>query len=236
MLIIPAIDIQNGKCVRLWQGNFNQEIIYDNDPVVVAKKWQAAGAKMLHIVDLDGARNGQAANFNIIAKITKTVDLPVQIGGGIRSKSTVRRLLSAGVSKVIIGTLALENLNLLKRLLDSYADQIVVSLDSKENKLAKWGWVNETKMDLITTAQRLENLGVKQFIYTDVTKDGTLSQPNYAGIKSLLAAISIPLIVAGGVASLSDIKKLKTLQVSGVIIGKALYENKINLEEANYVS
>lgn len=236
MIIIPAIDIRNGKCVRLRQGNYSDETIYGEDPVVMAQKWQAEGAQALHIVDLDGARSGQLTNFEIVEKITQIANVPVQVGGGIQAEETIKKLLSIGVSKVIIGTLALEDEALLKKLLSSYADQIIVSLDSKNGVLAKRGWLEATDNSLIATAQKLEKLGVKTFIYTDVLKDGMLSKPNYAGVKELLNSIEIPLIVAGGISSILDIEQLKLMKVAGVIVGKALYEGRINIKEANNVS
>lgn len=236
MIIIPAIDIRNGKCVRLRQGNYSDETIYGEDPVVMAQKWQAEGAQALHIVDLDGARNGQLTNFEIVEKITQIANVPVQVGGGIQSEETIKKLLSIGVSKVIIGTLALEDEVLLKELLSPYADQIIVSLDSKNGVLAKRGWLEATDNSLIATAQKLEKLGVKTFIYTDVLKDGTLNQPNYEGIQELLNAVEVPLIVAGGISSILDIGQLKLMKVAGVIVGKALYEGRINIKEANNVS
>lgn len=236
MLIIPAIDIRDGKCVRLRQGNYTEETIYGDDPVVMAQKWAAAGARALHIVDLDGAKIGQLINFEVIEKITRAVNIPIQVGGGIQSEPAIEKLLLAGVSKVIIGSLALEDEALLQKLLRTYGDQIIVSLDSKNGRLAKRGWLEATNNSLIATAQNLEKLGVKSFIYTDVLKDGTLTQPNYQGIGELLQALTVPLIVAGGVSALADIQQLKSLEVAGAIIGKALYEGRIKLPEANNAS
>jgi len=235
MIIIPAIDIRNGKCVRLRQGNYAEETIYSDDPVVMARKWLAEGARALHIVDLDGAKSGQLTNTAVIEKITQVAKVPVEVGGGIQTEETIKKLLSIGVSKVIIGTLALEDEALLKKLLSSYADQIIVSLDSKNGMLAKRGWLESTDSSLIATAQILEKLGVRCFIYTDVLKDGTLTQPNYEVIRELQEVIRIPVIVAGGVSSIASIKQLKDLNVAGVIIGKALYEGRIDLKEANNV-
>ncbi len=236
MLIIPAIDIRNGKCVRLKQGNFSEETVYSDDPTIMAQKWTLAGAKALHIVDLDGAKSGAVENFEAVQKIMVKVTVPVQVGGGIQTLKTIEQLLSIGVSKVIIGTLAIENEDLLKQILSLYAEEVIVSLDSKNGKLAKRGWQEETSEDLMKTAQRLEQLGVKKFIYTNVLKDGTLTQPDYEGISKLLEIVKAPLIVAGGVSSITDIKKLKTMNVAGVIIGKAIYEGRIDLQEANNVS
>lgn len=236
MLIIPAIDLRDGKYVRLKQGNYALETIYGSDPAAIAKKWQTAGAKALHVVDLDGAKTGQLVNLKAIKKIITALNIPVQVGGGVQSVIELEQLLSLGASKVIIGTLALEDEEQLVKLLANYSEKIIVSLDSKNGQLAKRGWLENSGQDLMQTAQKLEKLGVKSFIYTDVLKDGTLSQPNYEGIKSLLSVLSVPLTIAGGVSCLADIRKLAALKVAGVIIGKALLEGRINLKEANNVS
>lgn len=235
MIVIPAIDIRNGRCVRLRQGDFTDETIY-GDPVLMAKKWESEGARLLHIVDLDGAKSGQLANFDVIDQIIANVGIPVQVGGGIQSERVVTKVLKAGANKVVIGTLALEDESTLKRLIDQYSEQIIVSLDSKNGKLAKRGWLEDTTMDLVETAKALERLGAKQFIYTNVLKDGTLTQPDYQGIGTLLKSVKTPLIVAGGISSVADIKKLKKMGVEAVIVGKALYEGKVDLKEANNVS
>ncbi|MBI2036639.1 1-(5-phosphoribosyl)-5-[(5-phosphoribosylamino)methylideneamino] imidazole-4-carboxamide isomerase [Candidatus Microgenomates bacterium] len=244
MLVIPAIDIRAGKCVRLVQGNFAKQTIYGDDPVAMAKKWQNEGAQMLHVVDLDGAKNGKAVNFEIIKKIVEAVDIPVQVGGGIRDEKTIKTLLSLKIKKVVLGTVALENKNKLKNLLKNFSSQISIALDTKNGLLVKKGWLENTSQNLVKTARSLEDLGVKQFIYTNVARDvkqfiytnvardGTLNQPDYEEIKVLLKNIKTPLIVGGGISQLSDVKKLKTMGVKGIIIGKALYEGKIKLREA----
>lgn len=236
MIVIPAIDIRNGQCVRLQQGNFSDETVYGEDPVVMAQKWKAQGAKRLHVVDLDGAKNGQPTNLNIVRQIVAKVGIPVQAGGGMQSEKSAIEVLSTGVDRIIIGTLALENELALKRLVEKYPEQIIVSLDAKNGKLAKKGWVENTDMDLIQTAQKLEKLGVEQFIYTNVLKDGTLSSPDYPGIELLQKSVDIPIIVAGGISTVADIKRLENMGVEGVIVGKALYEGKIDLKEVANVS
>lgn len=232
MVVIPAVDIKNGKCVRLKQGNFNDETVYSGDPVTVAKRWESEGARILHVVDLDGAKNGMVTNFDVIAKILEIVKIPVQVGGGIQNREILEMLLSTGVDKVILGTLALENEDLLNKLLEEFADQLIVALDSRDGKLTKKGWQENTEKDLLITAQKLEKLGVKKFIYTNVLKDGTLTKPDYSEIEVLVQTIKVPIIVAGGVSSIADIKNLKSLNVEAVVIGKALYEGKIDLKEA----
>lgn len=232
MLIIPAIDIKNGKCVRLTQGDFAKQIVYSNDPVAMAKKWQSEGAKMLHVVDLDGAKNGKPVNITIIKKIAKAVEIPIQVGGGIRNEKIIKNLLTADVSKVVLGTIALENEILVKTLLKKYPAQILIALDTKNGKLVKRGWLKTSSKSYLNFALTLEKLGVQYFIYTNVVSDGTLTQPDYQEIEVLLKKIKAPIIVGGGVSSIADIKKLKLFGAEGVIIGKALYEGKINLKEA----
>lgn len=232
MLIIPAIDIKNCKCVRLIQGDFAKEIIYDDDPVAVAIRWQSEGAKMLHVVDLDGAKKGKPVNMAIIKKMVKTVNIPLQVGGGIRDEQTVKELLTMGVDRIVLSTVIFENKALLKTLLRKYANKIAVALDSKNGKLVKKGWLENSSQNLIETARHLESLGTKKFIYTNVARDGTLTQPDYQEIEVLLKNIKTSIIVSGGISKLSDIKRLKDMKVAGVIIGKALYEGKINLKEA----
>ncbi|HWY79328.1 MAG TPA: 1-(5-phosphoribosyl)-5-[(5-phosphoribosylamino)methylideneamino]imidazole-4-carboxamide isomerase [Candidatus Sulfotelmatobacter sp.] len=235
MVIIPAIDIKNGKCVRLTQGDFNREVIYEDDPVIVAKRFEKEGASIIHIVDLDGAKEGKLVNLDVVAKLINSVAVPVQIGGGIRDEQTVKILFSLGAKRIILGTLALENREDLQKILTKYADRIVVSLDSKSGKLLQKGWKEETSKNYIVTALELQTAGVKRFIYTDTIKDGMLSSPNFTEIKQLMQQTISPIIVGGGISSLEDIKKLKLLRVEGVIIGKALYENKFTLKEVMHV-
>ncbi|HUQ85485.1 MAG TPA: 1-(5-phosphoribosyl)-5-[(5-phosphoribosylamino)methylideneamino]imidazole-4-carboxamide isomerase [Candidatus Limnocylindrales bacterium] len=232
MLIIPAIDIKNGKCVRLTQGDYTREKIYNEDPVMQALQWEDRGAKMLHIVDLDGAKNGFLDNFEIIKRINQVVKIPLQVGGGIRSKKTVKRLLYCGVSRVVLGTVALENEKEMINILSEFASQIAVALDTKDGKLMKQGWLEDSDRNLIATAVRLQDLGVQRFIYTDVIKDGTMTEPNYKEIANLTKNLSVPVIASGGISDINNIIKLNSLKVEGIIIGKALYENKFNLREA----
>lgn len=236
MLIIPAIDIKNGKCVRLTQGDFDSEKVYSENPVATAKQWEAQGAQMLHVVDLDGAKNGSLANLEVIKKIILEVKIPIQVGGGIRNKEAVKTLLSISVSRIILGTLALEDQEALKSILEDYADQVAIALDAKNGKLMKQGWLEESEKTSVATALNLEDLGVKRFIYTDIVKDGTLTEPNYREIGNLTKNILVPIIASGGISNLSNIKQLKTIGVEGIIIGKALYEGEIDLKEALNVS
>lgn len=232
MLIIPAIDIQNGKCVRLIQGNFEDKKIYNDDPLSTAKRWKEQGAKMLHLVDLDGARTGNLLNLEIIKKIAQEINIPVQVGGGIRDKKTVKALLSNNVTRIILGTVALENEEELKKILKKFSSQIAIALDTKNGKLMKQGWLKNSNKSSVITALKLEKLGVKRFVYTDIIKDGTLTEPNYKEINNLIKNVSVPVIASGGISNINSVKQLKAIGAEAVIIGKALYENKINLKEA----
>jgi len=204
--------------------------------VVVAKKWEKQGAKMLHVVDLDGAKNGVLTNLEVIKKIVKAINIPMQVGGGIRNKKAVKMLLSIGVSRVILGTVALEEEEELKNILKDFAPQIAIALDTKNGKLMKQGWLENSDKSSILTALKLEGLGVQRFIYTDVVKDGTLTEPNYKEIANLSKNILAPVIASGGISNLNNIKQLRSIGIEGVIIGKALYEGKVDLKEAISVS
>lgn len=232
MLVIPAIDIKDSRCVSLVQGNFEDEIIYSNNPVYVAKRWEERGAKMLHIVNLDGARLGFPQNTKIIKNIIEQINIPIQIGGGIRSFRSVQNLIEMGYKRIVLGTIVLENQPLLKELIAAYGEKIVVSLDIKGKKLMKKGWLESSRYNVVSLIKQIEGFGVKTIIYTDTLRDGTLTEPNYINVESLRKIIRVDLIIAGGISSIDHIKKLKEIGVNGVIIGKALYEGKINLEEA----
>ncbi len=232
MLIIPAIDIKNGKCVRLTQGIFDSEKVYSDNPVDIAKKWEQEGASLLHIVDLDGAKKGTLINLKTINKITKAIKIPIQVGGGIRNKTAIESLPAAGISGIVLGTVALENKTLFIKLLKKYGSRIIIALDTKNGNLVKRGWLGETGRNYLKTAKEFEKLGVSKFMYTDVIKDGTLTEPNYKEIIKLKNSISVPILVGGGISRIDDIRKLKSIGIYGVIIGKAIYEGRINLKEA----
>jgi len=237
MQIIPAIDIKNGKCVRLYQGDYDKETVYYDDPLLVARKWKKNGAKSIHVVDLDGAKIGKSQVVEIVKRIIEEVKIPVEVGGGMRDLSSVEKLLNIGVNRVILGTIAIEDPDLLKQLIDLYGERMIVSLDAKNGKLMKKGWLEKSNFNLIPTVKQLELMGVKTIIYTDTTRDGTLTEPNYESIKLLRIVTKMKLIVAGGISSTNQVKKLKDLKVDGVIIGKALYERNIDLKEViKYVS
>lgn len=230
MLIIPAIDIKNGKCVRLTQGKFERAVVYGNDPVEMALRWVKMGAKILHIVDLDGAKKGFPVNIEIVRRIRKQVIIPLQVGGGINTELAADELISSGVDKIILGTVAIDNPLLLKKLLNKYSKKVIVSMDAKNGKLMKRGWLEKTGIDVVEKISELEKTGVKQFIFTDVAKDGTLTIPNYKVIKLLRSKIKVPLIAAGGISTVESLRKLREMGLEGAIVGKAIYEGKIDLK------
>lgn len=232
MIVIPAIDIQNGKCVRLLQGDFAKETVYSEDPIAIAKKFEQQGAKMLHVVDLDGARTGKNSNIAIIKKLVQSVSIPVEVGGGIRDEKTIQTLLSYGAKQIVIGTLALENEKLFEKIITTYKDKIILATESKNNKLMTNGWTKKTNRGIFSFVKELKNKGVSQFLFTDITKDGTMQKPNFSTIKKIIK-IAPKVIISGGVSSIEDIKKLKILGVQTVIIGKALYEKRFTIKEAN---
>ena len=235
MLIIPAIDIKEGRCVRLREGQFEDIEIFSDDPVMMAVKWVDKGAKMLHVVDLDGARYGKLTNISLVERIIKRIGIPVQIGGGIRSYKEVERLINLGASRIILGTILWKDKPLAKRLFDEFSEKIIAGIDARERYIAIEGWQNVISIDALDFAGEMERLGVRRIIYTDIKRDGTLRGPNMANIKRMVKNLNIPLVVSGGIASLNDIKELKkfeALGIEGIIIGKALYKGNILLEEA----
>jgi phosphoribosylformimino-5-aminoimidazole carboxamide ribotide isomerase len=229
--IIPAIDIINGKCVRLTQGRYNAETVYSADPLEMAQKWEAAGAPRMHVIDLDGARTGLPKNIALIKKIAGTVKIPIQVGGGIRNISVIKELLDAGVNRVILGTTAVNNPNTLAKFCEAFGDQIAVAVDVKNGKIATEGWAKLSNKDVFTLAKGAIELGVRRFIYTDVSRDGMLGGPNIEAIKIFLTEVNAAVIASGGISSADDVAKIKETGVEGCIIGKALYEGKVKLEE-----
>lgn len=235
MLIIPAIDLRGGNVVRLFQGKFDQEKIYSKDPVKVAKHWARQGAKFLHIVDLDGASSGESRNLEVLREIITQVGVPLEFGGGVRSMETISELLDMGTERVVLGTRAANDAQFLKKAWKKFGEKIIVSIDSKDAKVLTQGWNSATSKTTLDFAEELKELGFKQVIYTDVSKDGALAGPNISGIKELISKTGLDVIASGGVADLKDLARLKSLQkkgLSGVIIGKALYEGKFTLAEA----
>jgi phosphoribosylformimino-5-aminoimidazole carboxamide ribotide isomerase len=232
MEVIPAVDIKGGKCVRLYQGDYKQETIFSEDPVEVAMKWVSLGATRLHIVDLDGAASGQPDNIAIVERITMKVSVPIQLGGGIRDEATVEKLLGIGVKRVILGTIAIEKPGLIQELCRRYGDAIIIGIDARDGYVATRGWLQETKVKAIDLARQMAGIGVKRILYTDIKRDGTLTEPAFDAISELVTKVHLPVIAAGGVSAISHIRKLKDQGAEGAIVGKAIYTGNIDLKEA----
>ena len=235
MIIIPAVDIKGGKCVRLEQGLMNKETIFSDHPEEIALEWERKGAKRLHIVDLDGAVYGKPFNKKTIKKILDTVSVPVELGGGIRDLDTIKEYIDLGIDQIIIGTIAYKNSHLVEVACKRYPGKIIVSIDAKDNYVSVEGWTESTSIAAIDLAKRFEDMGIAAFIYTDIQRDGMRSGPNIDGIREFAKNINVGVIAAGGVSSMKDIEDLLTLQkdgVSGIITGRALYDGSIKLEEA----
>lgn len=232
MMILPAIDIRDNKCVRLTQGDFNKVTVYSENPLDMALKWEEEGASYLHLVDLDGARSEAFVNKLSIEKIVKNINIPVQIGGGIRSEKKVKELLDLGVSRVILGTAAVENIELLERLLDIYGNEkIVVSIDAKDGKVATRGWEVISQLDSLSMCKKLEDMGIRTIVYTDISKDGMLEGPNFSVYEKLMEETNLHIIASGGVSFLEDIIRLNNMDIYGAIIGKAFYDKKLIFKE-----
>ena len=233
MIILPAIDIKDGKCVRLTQGKMDEETVYHDDPVEVAGSWQDGGAEIIHLVDLNAAIEGRPVNIDTVRAIAGAINIPVQIGGGIRNMATADEYLAIeNVKRIIIGTAAYDDEAFLKEVLGKYPGRVAVGIDAKDELVAIKGWVEVTDMNATELAKKLQGIGVAAIIYTDISRDGMLTGPNIEAYIKLTSAIDIPVIASGGVAKASDIKELKTTGVEGVIIGKALYSESLTLEEA----
>lgn len=233
MKLYPAIDIIDGKCVRLVQGDYSQKTTFSDSPTEVAKRWESQGGDLIHIVDLDGARSGNQDNLEVIRKIAASVSVPIEVGGGVRSLEAAERLLSAGVSRVIIGTAALKTPDLVRAAVEKYGDKIVVGIDAKDGFAAVCGWEEVSSVRAVDLAREMQSLGVKYIIYTDIATDGMLKGANTAAMKEMVNAVpKVNIIASGGVSSTDDIKALEAAGVEGAIIGKALYTGALSLSEA----
>lgn len=231
MIIFPAIDILDGKCVRLIQGDYNKEVVYDDNPVQMAQQWEEKGAAFIHIVDLNGAKSGESVNKQIIVDIAKAVGVPIQVGGGIRTMETVRDYIENGVARVIVGTAAVTDPEFLREAVEAYGDKIAVSLDARNGYIATDGWTDTSGVTALELVKELEELGVKTIVYTDIAKDGMLQGPNLEEQKAINKATTIDVIASGGVTTVEDVANLRKLNMYGCIIGKALYDGKLQFED-----
>ena len=235
MLLIPAIDLRNGFCVRLLQGESDKETVYSNDPAAMAVTFEEAGAKRLHLVDLDGAFQGEGTNISSIRSILKNVSMPVQIGGGLRTEEDIDRMLALGVSAVIVGTMAVRHPDVHEKLLKKYTDeQIILGIDARNRKVSIEGWKESTEIQDVKFALRWKNSGIKRVGFTDISRDGMLSGPNLAVLREMAEHTGLKIVASGGISSMDDLEQLKTLEPNGVdqaISGKAIYERKIDLRK-----
>lgn len=235
MLILPAIDLKDGKCVRLYQGDYAQVTVFSDDPAQVGKRWRDEGAQYLHLVDLDGAKAGRPVNLAVIEQIKAASGLPVELGGGIRDEATVADLLNRGIDRVILGTAAVRDPQMTARLCQHYGDRIIIGIDARDGLVAVEGWTETSSVKATVLAQELAQQGAARFIYTDISRDGTLTEPNYAAFEEFAAAAGRPVIASGGVARAEQVQRLATLGAEGVIIGRALYTGDISLSELQRV-
>jgi len=239
MIIIPAVDVKNGKCVRLFQGRMDSETIFSNDPAAMAKRWEEEGAEIIHVVDLDGAFEKSPQNLDAIKSIVKNIHVPVQLGGGIRNMDTIKLYIDIGIKRVIIGTEAINNPQLVKDACKKFPDQIVVGIDARDGLVAIEGWTQATQIKAVDLAKKFEDCGVVAINFTDIHRDGMQTGTNIEETRRLAEAVSVPVIASGGVSTIEDIKNLLPLEeagVIGVITGRALYSGTLNLKEAIEVS
>lgn len=232
MIILPAIDLRDGKCVRLYQGKFEKSEVVGEDPLKVALEFRRVGAEYIHMVDLDGALNGKIKNLDVILNIVKTVGIPVELGGGIRDMETVDMLVEGGVSRVILGTAALKNPDFVKKAVKRHGDKIAVGIDAKDKKVAVNGWLDVSSVDYIDFARQMENIGVKTIIFTDISKDGTLQGPNIEQLSEINDNVGCNIIASGGIKNIDDLKHISEMGIYGAITGKAIYSGNIDLKEA----
>lgn len=235
MIIIPAIDLKDGKCVRLFKGEEDQVTVFSEEPAEIAKKWEEAGAKWIHVVDLDGAFQGRPKNYNVIKSIVDAVSCPVQVGGGIRNIDTVREYIAMGVKRVILGTAAFSDQDFLKNACSEYPEEIAVGIDTKNGKIAVKGWTEVIDQSTEQVLQNMQDAGVSIILNTNIDRDGTMEGINIDGAKELIDQSPIPVIASGGIATMDDLEKLASIEhlgLYGAILGKSIYTGSINLEEA----
>jgi phosphoribosylformimino-5-aminoimidazole carboxamide ribotide isomerase len=232
MLIFPAIDLRGGRCVRLTVGDFAQQTTYDGDPAEMAAQFAEQGAPWIHVVDLDGAKEGEPRNLETVRRIVESISIPVQFGGGVRRRAVIDQALEIGVARVILGSRLARDLAWAREVLPGYGERVVAGIDTREGKVAVAGWQEESDHETVAFARYLEDLGAQRIIFTDIHRDGTLGGPNMAALNELTSAVQIPVIASGGVGSLEDLKRLSPTRVEGVIVGKALYEGRFTVAEA----
>jgi len=232
MEIIPAIDLKGGKCVRLYQGDYGRETVFSEDPVGTALHWQSLGAQRLHVVDLDGAAKGELCHASLVAEMARSVKIPLQLGGGLRSLEAIEQVLGFGVERAIVGTAAVADQALIREACRGFGERVIVSIDARGGFVASHGWKETTKVTASELMAEMASLGVKRFIYTDIARDGTLTSPDFRSIAQLVTETALPIIAAGGISSLEHVRRLAGLGVEGVIVGRALYTGALDLKQA----
>ncbi|WP_020469092.1 1-(5-phosphoribosyl)-5-[(5-phosphoribosylamino)methylideneamino]imidazole-4-carboxamide isomerase [Zavarzinella formosa] len=229
MLILPAIDLRGGKCVRLKQGDYSQETVFGDDPVAMARRWVSEGAKTLHLVDLDGAKAGHPVNGEVIQQIVQAVDVPCQLGGGLRTEADIQTAFSWGLARVVLGTRALQDPAWVRQMAQTFPNKIILGIDARDGYVATHGWLQTSDLSVLQMAREFANWPLFGIVYTDIAKDGMMGGPNTASLVDLAKAIPIPVIASGGVSNIDDVRELLEHKMFGCIIGRALYEGKIEL-------
>jgi phosphoribosylformimino-5-aminoimidazole carboxamide ribotide isomerase len=233
MLIIPAIDLKDGQCVRLQQGRKDAVTVYSDDPAATAKKWESCGAEVLHVVDLDGAFSGAQKNLDAILRIRKQVKMVMEVGGGVRDIATIDGLVSAGIDRIILGTSAIEDTGLVKEACRRFPGKVLIGIDAKGGKVAVRGWEQTSSIEAGELAKRVETAGVAGIIYTDISRDGMLTGPNIPALREMVGTVDVPVIASGGIATMADIRNLLEIEnLWGAITGKAIYSGSLDLKDA----
>jgi phosphoribosylformimino-5-aminoimidazole carboxamide ribotide isomerase len=232
MLVIPAIDLRGGHCVRLRQGNFDQETVFGDDPASMAQRWESDGAARIHLVDLDGAREGRPVNVDAVRQIVARVQVPCQLGGGIRDEATIAAWLEAGIERVVVGTQALRDPEWFAHMARAYPERLLLGIDARNGMVATEGWLETSSTPALSLARRFEDLPIAGIIYTDIARDGTLEGPNLEAMAAMAEAVRTPVIASGGVGTLEDLDRLAKLPVAGCIVGRALYDGRFQLSAA----
>ncbi len=232
MRVIPAIDLRGGLCVRLQQGDYHRETVFGDDPAAMAGRWEADGASLIHLVDLDGAKAGRPVNIEPVRRIVERVSVPCQLGGGVRDRDTIAAWLDAGINRVIVGTQAVRDPDWFGTMIDAYPGRLVLGLDARAGKVAVGGWLETSTVEATALAGQFDHLPLASIIYTDIARDGTLEGPNFEATGALALRVKTPVIASGGVGCLADLQRLARLPLAGCIVGRALYEGKFSLPEA----
>ena len=232
MIVYPAIDIRGGRCVRLIEGDFDRETVFDADPADAAARWADAGAGWIHVVDLDGAKNGRPENLEAIGHVRSRVSTKLQLGGGLRTAGDVEAAFAAGIDRVVLGSAAVSNLELVEELVIRHGDRIAVGLDARDGLLATDGWLNQSDVSALERARQLAGLGVSSIVFTDIRRDGTLAGPNLDALREMTGLNAVDVIASGGVGELADVRAIAETGAAGVIVGRALYDGRVDLAEA----